>query len=143
VEQEIGFLVDTLINLPPTSRCPPLVVCAPCDPCNYVVKFIHSGYFYSTCSSPLLLRGAPDSTDNVLEFDAEAPQATVSEGLTQGPYWLARAGFEPTTLQTKGVESTNAPPRPILMESFSVSDLVSFVVGSCKCNLIFTKCHFN
>src|SRR6218665_1770406 len=36
-------------------------------------SFIHSGYFYSAPSSPLLLRGAPDySTDTVSEFHAEA-----------------------------------------------------------------------
>ena len=39
---------------------------------------------------------------------AEAPQATASEG----PYMVARARFEPTILQTKGVDSTNEPPRP-------------------------------
>src|SRR6218665_1331470 len=37
--------------------------------------------------------------------------ATASEGLAQGPYVAARAGFEPTTLRTKGVESTNEPLR--------------------------------
>jgi len=36
------------------------------------------------------------------------PRATASEG----PYTAARAGFESATLQAKGVESTNAPPRP-------------------------------
>src|SRR6218665_2212450 len=41
----------------------------------------------------------------VSEFHAEAPQATVSEGLTKGPYGAARGGFEPTTLRMKGVES--------------------------------------
>ena len=46
------------------------------------------------------------------EFHAEAPQATASEGLAQGPYVAASAGFEPTTLRTKGDESTNQPPRP-------------------------------
>ena len=34
---------------------------------------------------------------------------SVSEGLAQGPYMAARAGFEPTTLRSKGVVSTNAP----------------------------------
>jgi len=48
------------------------------------------------------------------EFHAEAPQATVSEGLAQGPYGAARTGFEPTTLQTKDDESTNEPPRPTI-----------------------------
>ena|SRR6218665_2499615 len=32
-------------------------------------------------------------TDIVPEFHAEAPQATVSEGLAQGPYVAARAGY--------------------------------------------------
>src|SRR6218665_1021871 len=44
-----------------------------------IQSFIHSYHFYSASSSPLLLRSAPDySTDNVPEFHAEAPQATVS-----------------------------------------------------------------
>ena len=45
--------------------------------------------------------------DTVSEFHAKALQATVSEGLAQGPYVAARARFEPTTLWVKGVESTN------------------------------------
>jgi len=50
--------------------------------------------------------------DTVPKFHAVAPQATVSEGLAQGPYVAARAGVEPMTLQTKGVDSTNASPKP-------------------------------
>jgi len=45
----------------------------------------------------------------VSEFHAEAPQATAGEGLTQGPYVAAKAGFETKTLRKKDVESTNAP----------------------------------
>ena len=45
------------------------------------------------------------------EFHAEAPQATVSYGLAQGPYVTARAGVEPTTLRLKAIDSTNAPSR--------------------------------
>jgi len=48
----------------------------------------------------------------VPEFHAEAPQATVSEGLAQGPYVASRAGVEPMRLRTKGVNSVKAPPRP-------------------------------
>ena len=49
--------------------------------------FIHSGYFYSASSSPLLLGDTPDfSMDAVSEFHAEALQANASEGLVQGPY---------------------------------------------------------
>jgi len=36
-------------------------------------------------------------------FHAEAPQATASEGLAQGLYVAAKAGFEPTT----DIDSTN------------------------------------
>jgi len=43
----------------------------------------------------------------VSEFHAEAPHATASEGLAQGPYVAARAKLEPMTLGTKGKESTN------------------------------------
>ena len=80
-----------------------------------VCVFIHSSYFCSAFSSPLLLRGAPDTrhnTDTVSEFHAEAPQAIVSEGLAQGPYVAARAGFKLTTFRTTGDEFTNEPPRP-------------------------------
>ena len=51
--------------------------------------------------------------NTVSEFHAEAPQATVSEGLAQGPYMAARAGFGPTTLRTKGAKSNDEPPCPI------------------------------
>ena len=77
---------------------------------SYDNSFIHSGYFYSASSSPLLLRSASD-TAWMSEFLAESPQPTASEGLSKGPYMVARAGSEPITL-TKGDESTNEPPRP-------------------------------
>ena len=43
------------------------------------------------------------------EFHGKASQAIVSEGLAQGLYVAARARFEPTTLRTKGNESTDEP----------------------------------
>ena len=43
-------------------------------------------------------------------------QATMSEGLAQGSYVVARVGFEPATLQTKGNELTIEPPRPLKHE---------------------------
>src|SRR6218665_496585 len=80
-----------------------------------VHSFIHSDYFYSTSSSPLLLLGTPDTAqiDTVSGFHTEALLATASEVLAQGPYVTARARFEPTTLQKIGDESSNEPPRPI------------------------------
>ena len=76
-------------------------------------SFIHSGYFYSTASSPLYIlraRGTPD-TAWILSH-AKTPQVAASEGLAQGPYVAARTGFEPTTARTQGDESTNEPLRP-------------------------------
>ena len=42
----------------------------------------------------------------------KALQATTSEGLAQGPYGVARVGFEPATLQTQGTELTTELPHP-------------------------------
>src|SRR6218665_2014176 len=67
-----------------------------------------SGYFYISLNSTTTQRRYRHSTDTVYKFHAEAPQATASEGLTQGSY----EEFEPMTLMTKGIESTNEPPRP-------------------------------
>src|SRR6218665_615645 len=39
-------------------------------------------------------------------------QATVSKGLAQGPYVVARAGVEPMTLRLRVIDLTSAPPRP-------------------------------
>src|SRR6218665_2209305 len=65
-------------------------------------------FFKSTTTQ----RRSRHSTDTVSEFHAEAPQATASEGVAQGPYVAARARFEPTILKMKGDESTNEPPCP-------------------------------
>src|SRR6218665_3482726 len=52
------------------------------------------------------------SSDTVPEFHAEVPQAPASEGLAQGTYGTAIAGFEPTIIRSKGFDPTNAPPCP-------------------------------
>jgi len=67
--------------------------------------------------------------DTVPDFHAEAPQATVSEGLSQGPYVAAKAGVAPMTLWTKGVDSTKAPPRPTYQHIY-LFQLDSFVCSS-------------
>src|SRR6218665_1829844 len=85
--------------------------------CKYIacvslaISFIHSFYFCSASSSPLLLTSAPDTArmDTVSEFDAEEPQATASEGLAQGPRVAARVGSEPSTLLTNLPMSHHAP----------------------------------
>ena len=43
-------------------------------------------------------------------------------GLAQGPCMVARAGFEPTTIRLKVIDSTNAPPRPT--HTYTVSNCI-------------------
>ena len=49
------------------------------------------------------------------EFHVEALQATVSKGLAQGAYAVARAGVKPTALRLGIIDLTNAPPRPTII----------------------------
>src|SRR6218665_2830633 len=56
-------------------------------------SFIHSfGHFYSSPSSPILLRGAPDySTDTLSEFHAEAHRQLYVKDLPKVPTWRLEA----------------------------------------------------
>ena len=74
-------------------------------------------YFWSIAYNPSVSMSLSEALlttaiDTVSEFQAEALQATASEGLAQGPYAMARAGLEPMTLWSKGIDSTNVPPCP-------------------------------
>src|SRR6218665_3629611 len=60
-------------------------------------------------------RSRPQQLTLCRSLHAEALQAIAGKGLAQGPYMAARAGFEPTTLRSNGVASTNAPPCPTTM----------------------------
>ena len=74
---------------------PPII---PSTTDNGKMIFIYSGYFYSASLSPLgyYSEALPTTAiDTVSEFTREALQATVSEGLAQSLYIVARAGFEP------------------------------------------------
>ena len=77
------------------------------------------------------------STENVPENHAEAPQATVSEGLAQGSYVAARAGVEPITLRTKGVDSTKAQPSPTLL--YTVHNSNSTLLQHCSVNMVYNS----
>src|SRR6218665_1786989 len=57
-------------------------------------------------------RSRPQQLTLCRSLNAEALQAIAGKGLAQGSYMAARAGFEPTTLRSNGVVSTNAPPCP-------------------------------
>src|SRR6218665_2621044 len=79
-------------------------------------SFIHSSHFYSTSSSLLLLRSAPDTAWILCpSFTPKRHRQLRVKDLH--PYVAARAGFEPTTLRPKGFNSTNAPPR---LQKYSV-----------------------
>src|SRR6218665_3041991 len=57
-------------------------------------------------------RPQPQQLTLCRSLHAEALRATASKGLAQGPYMVDRVGFVPTTLRSKGITSTNAPPCP-------------------------------
>ena len=57
-------------------------------------------------------RSWPQQLTLCLSLHDEALQATVSEGPAQGPYMASRVGFEPATLWSKSIDSTNVPPCP-------------------------------
>ena len=116
-------------ELPPLSSCYNAlyntdrhILHADCIVC--IDKYIHTNncqYIHSfrlflqrLFKSTTTQRRSRHSMDTVPKFHAEAPQATAREGLAQGPYVAARAGFEPATLWMKGFESTNEPPCPYI-----------------------------
>src|SRR6218665_138529 len=74
-------------------------------------SFIHFGYSYSSPSSTTQRRSQLQH-GYCIGVSRRSAQAIVGKGLAQGPYVVARAGVEPTTLQLKVIDSTNAPPRP-------------------------------
>src|SRR6218665_3611747 len=65
---------------------------------NNIISFIQA-LSIAPLQSTTTQRHSRHNTDTVSEFHSEAPQATASEGLAQGPYVAARAGFEPMTLR--------------------------------------------
>src|SRR6218665_3022977 len=66
--------------------------------------------FYSATFSTSTQRRSRLQHGYCIGVSRRRAQATVSEGLAQGPYMVARAGVEPTTLRLKVIDSTKAPP---------------------------------
>jgi len=76
-------------------------------------SFIHSDHFYSASSvfkSTTTQRRSRLHHGYCIGVSCRSAQATVSKGLTQGPYVAARAGVESTTLLLRVIDLTNAPP---------------------------------
>ena len=73
--------------------------------------FIHSGYFYSTSSSSLLLRAAPVySIDTVSELTCQSAAGNCEWRTC--PRFLLGGWFEPANFRTWGSEPTTEPPCP-------------------------------
>ena len=64
----------------------------------------------------------------------------MSEGLAQGPYVAARAGFELKTLRSKGFDSTNAPPRPTVIV-IVLCQAESLIKICCFCSVLLKSKH--
>ena len=73
--------------------------------------FFHS-FIQAISIAPLQVHYYSEVLPTQHEYCVGATQATASEGLAQGPYVAARAGFEAVTLWTKVAESTNEPAHP-------------------------------
>src|SRR6218665_334290 len=65
---------------------------------------------YSATLSTITQRRSRLQHGYCIGVSRRSAQATVSEGLAQGPCMAARAGVEPTTLQLKVIDSTKALP---------------------------------
>ena len=78
------------------------------------------------------------------EFHAKVPQATVSEGLAQAPYVVARVGFEPTTLRSNlpmNHHATMHHDASFERETHPLHDDTKIVILSqCKLNLLINNC---
>ena|SRR6218665_441983 len=73
--------------------------------CTVVIHFYSARAFQK--------RSRPQQLTLCRSLHAEALQATASDGFAQGPSVAARAGFEPATIWSKGIHSTNSSPRPL------------------------------
>src|SRR6218665_1323033 len=67
---------------------------------------MHVFYYRLQYNFSFLKRSRPQQLTLCQSLHAEELQATASEGLAQGPYVATIVGFEPTTLRSKGINST-------------------------------------
>src|SRR6218665_2934271 len=81
---------------------------------TFIYSFIYSVYFYSASSSPLLIRGAPDTVRiYCVGVSRRSATGNCKRRICQRSlYVAANAEFEPTTFRMKSYESTNELPGP-------------------------------
>ena len=77
----------------------------------------------------------------MLEFHAEVPQATASEGRAQGSYMAARAGFEPACLNCLFIYAALCEREEVtrIMSSFWITKRHCIIVPSCYPILCISK----
>ena len=117
----------------------PILPCAS-PHCIVFILFYFSMSIALLTASSFHKRSRPQQLALCRSLHAEALQATASEGLAQGPYVAAREGFKPRTLRSKGVDSTNAPPRPNAHISLTFYQAPPTVLGG-HC-LLFLRSHY-
>src|SRR6218665_2082605 len=75
--------------------------------------FIHSGYLHSSSSSPLLLRGAPDTAQKLCRsFRPKRHRHLRVKDLPKDPMWQLERDSNPRPFGQKREESTNESPCP-------------------------------
>ena len=77
--------------------------------------FIHSGHFYSASSSPILLRGAPD-TARILCWSLmpKCNRQVQAKNLPKVPTWWLERGLNSRPFGRRASTPTIEPPRPTL-----------------------------
>ena len=77
--------------------------------CQVTTEFIHSGYFYSASSSPLLLRSAPDTAQILcLSFTPKCHRQLLVKDLPNFPTWWPERDSNPRYF---GLKASNLPMR--------------------------------
>src|SRR6218665_2205575 len=92
-------------------------------------SFNHSRYFYSASSSPLLLRGAPN-TARILcwSFTPKCHRQLRVKDLSKVSTWHPERDSNPRPFRQKVNESTNEPPCPMCCQFMHVYvNTVSFL----------------
>src|SRR6218665_392538 len=78
-------------------------------PISLCYSFIHSGHFYSTSSSPLLLRGAPDYSINTV---SELTQLRVKDSPKAPTWWLEQdSDLQPSRHKTSNLPLSHHVPQ--------------------------------
>src|SRR6218665_282903 len=93
----------------PLSICsaPNVLMFNKCLPYSFIHSFIHTGYFHSASSSPLLLRGAPDTARIPSQsFTPKRHRQLQVKDLSKDPTWRLERGSNPRPFKRK---TTNLP----------------------------------